>query len=126
MITIVVSDQIRTQFFLVVISDNVTRVILAEKAFANWYSKGRHGSRETQISLSGSALGLGGRQSYTSNRVLSEIVDLFLEYFTFLKKAIYGLDMPFDYFIGGWMKACAIWRGFRVYSLSICKAAATA
>ena len=42
MITIFESDQIRTQFFLVVISDNVTHVILSGKTFANWYSKGCH------------------------------------------------------------------------------------
>jgi hypothetical protein len=62
MITIVVLNQIRTQFFLVVISDNETCVIIAEKAFANWYSKGRHWvERVPNRSLSGGALGLGGR-----------------------------------------------------------------
>ena len=111
MITIFVSDQIRTQFFLVVISDNVTHEILSGKTFANWYSKGRHWVKRVPIFSLRQCIGPGGQNLIHVQKNV-EIVNIFLERFTFLKKAIYGLDMPLDYFICGWMKACAIWWGF--------------
>ena len=74
--------------------------------------------RESPKSLSLGRIGPGGQIIIHVQKNV-EIVDIFLESFTFLKKAIYGHDVTFNYFISGWMKACAIWWGFRVHSLYI-------
>ena len=74
-ITIFVSDQIGSQFFLVVISDNVTHVILSGKTFANWYSTGRHWVERVPIVSLRQCIGPGGQNLIHVQKNV-EIVDI--------------------------------------------------